>query len=112
MEVQIISQGPNLERQLKIKKKKVIENEETTDENKYKNTIDEIVSKNDKNNEISSDEDEVISFTSNYDFNKHIKSTEIENESSLQTETAKNQSEFHLDKNKNRPENKESMILF
>lgn len=78
MEVHIITQGASLERKLKIKKKKIKENTieydqkketELRNENKTENTINEI--------NYSSDEDELISFTSNYDLIKQNKNHDL-----------------------------------
>ena len=82
MEVQIITQGASLERQLRIKKKKIkdatIDNKEESQKEVPPLEVPRInePSINEKSSNepgSSSDEDELISFTSNYDFIKHKK---------------------------------------
>ena len=77
MEVQIITQGASLERQLRIKKKKIKDSITEKDEQLNENPILNVPKILKSNENSSSDEDELISFTSNYDFIKHKKNANI-----------------------------------
>lgn len=92
MEVQIITQGASLERQLKIRKKK---HKETTPVEKLMPTESKIETTNENS---SSDEDELVYFTSNYDFIKHKKNSDL----------TSNTNEIRNDSNEKRTDNKES----
>jgi len=76
MEVEIITQGANLERQLKIKKKKIKENALEYNQKKEIDSNENKIEINSDNNS-SSDEDELISFTSNYDLIKQNKKHDL-----------------------------------
>ena len=77
MEVQIITQGASLERQLRIKKKKIKDSITEKDEQLNENPILNVPKILKSNENSSSDEDELISFTSNYDFIKHKRNANI-----------------------------------
>ena len=93
MEVQIITQGASLERQLRIKKKKIKDSITEKDEKPKEDHVLSVPEIFKSNENSSSDEDEIISFTSNYDFTKHKKNANLTSNNVSSNEKL-NQSEY------------------